>query len=1034
MSLTDLCVRRPVGTTLLTLGVTLLGAVAFRLLPVAPLPQVDFPTISVSASLPGASPDTMAATVAAPLERTLGRIAGVSEITSQSTQGSTRVTLQFDLDRDIDGAARDVQAGINAARALLPTGLPSNPTWRKVNPADAPILIMALTSPTMGPGQMYDAASTILAQKLSQVDGVGQVTVGGSSLPAVRVELDPPALDRLGVGVEQVRAAIAATNVNRPKGSLESTDTHWQIRANDQARTAADYLPLIVSYANGAPVRLRDVASVVDSVQDLRNAGFSGNQPAVLLILYKQPNANVVATVDRVRALLPQLRASIPQAIELRVTMDRTPTIRASLKEVEHALMAAVALVVLVTFLFLGDWRAALVPTVAVPVSLIGTFAVMRLAGFSLDTLSLMALTIAAGFVVDDAVVVLENVSRRIERGQTPLAAALDGAREVSFTVVSMSVSLVAVFIPLLLMGGIVGRLFREFAATLSAAVLVSLAVSLTTTPMMCAVLLRPRGERPHGRFRRGVDRGFAALTRGYGRSLDVVLAHPLLTVLALAATVALNVWLYTIVPKSFFPQQDTGRLMGFVQADQSISFQAMRDKMLQFVEIVRRDPAVDSVVAFTGGGQRNGGAMFASLVPPAERGQTVDQVIGRLRGKLSHVPGASLYMVAAQDIRVGGRQGSGQYQYTLQADDIEDLREWEPRIRRALSQRPELADINTDQQDKGVQTSLVVDRDAVSRLGLSQQLINATLNDLFGQRLVSTIYNPLNQYRVVMEAAPQYSQSPQALADVHVVTSAGARVPLSAFSHWETTATPLSVSHEGMFPATTVSFNLAAGVSLSKGTAAIEDTMRAIGVPSTVQGGFAGTARAFQASLSSQPWLILAALVTIYIVLGILYESWVHPITILSTLPSAGVGAILALLATGIDFSLIALIGVILLIGIVKKNAIMMIDFAVVAARERGLDAREAIREACLVRLRPILMTTLAAMLGALPLVVGSGYGAELRRPLGVSIVGGLVVSQLLTLYTTPVVFIWMDRAGAAGRRWTQRIGARWRRAGASA
>jgi len=1043
---TSFFINRPVATTLLTLGVALAGAVAFTLLPVSPLPQVDFPTISVQAALPGASPETMAATVATPLERSLGRIAGVTEMTSSSSLGSTRVTLQFDLDRNIDGAARDVQAAINAARSLLPTGLPSNPTYRKVNPADAPVMILALTSDTMTQGQVYDAASTILAQKLSQVEGVGQVNVGGSSLPAVRVELNPTALNQYGIGLEEVRAAIAAANANRPKGAVEDSTRHWQIYANDQAKTAAEYLPLIVSYRNGAAVRLADVAEVNDSVQDLRNSGSANGKPSVMLILYRQPGANIIETVDRVKEMLPLLRASIPSAIELTLVLDRTPTIRASLHEVERTLAISVGLVIMVVFLFLRNARAALIPAVAVPVSLIGTFSVMYLCNYSLDNLSLMALTVATGFVVDDAIVVLENVhrhlemsmnvsaqanvseanvksaeaggrsqnvSRHLEEGVSPYRAALQGAREVGFTVLSMSLSLVAVFIPILLMGGIVGRLFREFAVTLSVAVLVSLVVSLTTTPMMCARLLKPHSARPPGRLYVLSERFFAAILGFYRRTLGWALRHGVIMMLILLATVCLNVYLYTIIPKGFFPQQDTGRLIGNIQADQGISFQAMRKKLADFMAIVGQDPAVENVVGFTGGGQRNGGTMFVSLKPLAERKISADQVIARLRGKLSREPGANLFLQPVQDIRIGGRPSNAQYQYTLRADDLAELRSWEPRVREAMSQLPELADVNTDQQDKGLQTSLTIDRDSAARLGITPRLIDATLNDAFGQRQVSTIYAPLNQYHVVMEVAPRYWQQPEALKETWVSAPGGGQVPLMAIGQYQPTNTALSVNHQGAFAASTVSFNLPPGVSLSDATRVIDGAMVRIGVPTSVQGSFQGTARAFQASLESQPWLILAALVTVYIVLGMLYESYVHPLTILSTLPSAGVGALLALLAFNTEFSIIALIGVILLIGIVKKNAIMMIDFALDAERRHGLSPRDAIFQACLLRFRPILMTTLAALFGALPLALslGTGEGAELRQPLGISIVGGLLVSQLLTLYTTPVVYLYLDR-----------------------
>ncbi|HTH40778.1 MAG TPA: multidrug efflux RND transporter permease subunit [Rhodocyclaceae bacterium] len=1026
MNPSALFIRRPVATILLTLGVALAGLLAFGLLPVAPLPQVDFPTISVSASMPGASPDTMASTVATPLERSLGVIAGVTEITSTSSLGNTRITLQFDLSRDIDGAARDVQAGLNAARSLLPTGLQSNPTYRKVNPADAPIMILSLTSPTFSRAQMYDAASTILAQKISQIDGIGQVTVGGASLPAVRVELNPTALNAMGLGPEDVRTAIVTTNANRPKGNLEDGDRYWQLLANDQARTAADYAPVIVSWRNGAPVRIGDVARVEDSMQDVRNAGLVDGKPAVMLILNRQPGANIIDTVDRVNAMLPSLRASIPGAMDLAVVMDRSPTIRASLVEVERTLVLSVILVVLVVVIFLRSGRAALIPAVVVPVSLIGTFALMYLAGFSLNTLSLMALTIATGFVVDDAVVVVENVSRHIEDGAHPMEAALRGAREVGFTVLSMSLSLIAVFIPILLMGGIVGRLFREFAMTLSASILLSLVLSLTTTPMMCARLLRAPTEQTHGMFFRTSERLFNAALNGYRVSLDWALGHGRLMLAILAMTIGFNIYLYGIVPKGFFPQQDVGRLIGSIQADQSISFQAMKEKLTNFVDILRKDPAVDNVVAFTGGGQRNTGMIFVSLKPLAERKLSSDQVIARLRPKLGREPGASLFLQPQQDIRVGGRASNAQYQYTLQADNIDELRQWEPKIRQAFSRLPQLTDVSTDQQDKGLQTSLVIDRDAAARLGLSIQAIDTTLNDLFGQRLVSTIYNPLNQYRVVMEAAPEYWQSPEGLKDVYitVATTSGtsSTVPLAAIARYEPTSTPLAVNHQGQFAASTISFNLPVGTSLSDATKAIDRSLLEQGIPSTLHGSFQGTAKTFQDSLRNQPLLILAALIAVYLVLGILYESLVHPLTILSTLPSAGVGAILALIAFKTEFSVIALIGVILLIGIVKKNAIMMIDFAIEAERRDSLSPQEAIRRACLLRFRPIMMTTMAALFGAIPLAIGAGDGAEFRRPLGISIVGGLILSQLLTLYTTPVIYLYLDRLRLRFLAWRTR------------
>jgi multidrug efflux pump len=1070
-------IRRPVATTLLTFGLAAAGAVAFFKLPVSPLPQVDFPTISVQATLPGASPQDVATTVASPLERHLGQIADVTEMTSSSTVGSTRITLQFGLNRDINGAARDVQAAINAARADLPTSLRSNPTYRKVNPADAPILILTLTSDTMTRGDLYDAASTVLAQKLSQVEGIGEVVVGGSSLPAVRVDLIPQALFKYGIGLEDVRAALGSANAHSPKGGIDVGDQRYQIYANDQANKAADYQSLIVAYRNGAAVRLSDIGEVTDGVENLRNAGLANGKPAVLIILYRQPGANIISTVDLVKGLLPQLRASISPAIDIGLAVDRSTTIRTSLRDVERTLVLAVLLVILVVFAFLRNLRATLVPVVAVSVSLIATFAAMYLIGYSLDNLSLMALTVATGFVVDDAIVVLENITRYIEKGLSPLEAALKGANEVGFTVLSMSISLIAVFIPILLMGGIVGRLFREFAMTISIAIMISLAISLSTTPMMCAVLLRSESGQRHGRLYQVSERFFDAMLNGYRRSLTVALQHPRSIMLILGGVLALNFYLYDIIPKGFFPQQDTGRIIGSIQADQSISFQLMQQKLTQFVTIIKNDPAVETAVGFTGGGQTNSGFMFISLYPPDKRGISVDGVIARLRREMAVVPGATLFLQAVQDIRVGGRASNAQYQYTLQSPTLEELNEWTPKIAAALQKEPNLADVNSDQQNKGLETNLVIDRDTAARLGITVSQIDNTLYDAFGQRQASTIYVARNQYHVVMEVAPRYWQNPETLKDVYISTSGGSvggsqatnavagtvvatgssastnsanaqaarnlatnsigatgkgvastgsavatsqetMIPLSAVAHFTQGATPLAVNHQGLLVANTISFNLPPNVSLSTAVATIESVMNRLGVPATVRGTFQGTAKAFQDSLSNQPYLILAALVTIYIVLGVLYESYVHPLTILSTLPSAGVGALLALMAFRTEFSIMALIGVILLIGIVKKNAIMMIDFALEAERKRGLSSYDAIREACLLRFRPIMMTTMAAMLGALPLAIGMGEGGELRQPLGIAIVGGLILSQVLTLYSTPVIYLYMDRFSAWNRR----------------
>ena len=1013
-------VARPVATTLLAAGLTLAGAVAFTQLPVSPLPQVDYPVISVSASLPGADPETMAATVATPLERQLGRIAGVNEITSSSSLGSTRITLQFDLNRNINDAATEVQSAINAARSQLPSGMPNNPTYRKVNPADAPIMVMTLTSDSMSRGQMYDVASTVVAQKLSQVRGVGQVTVGGSSLPAVRAELNPATLNAYGIGLSDVRNALAAANANRPKGLVEDGERVWWIYANDQARSAAEYLPLIVAYRNGAAVRLPDVAEVKDSVQDIRNAGEANGRPAVLLIINREPNANILQTVQRIRDLVPFLTASIPAAADLGVAMERTSTIRASLYEVEKTLLIAVALVILVVFVFLRRVRATLIPAAAVPVSIIATFGFMYLAGYSLNNLSLMALIVATGFVVDDAIVVLENATRHIEAGMPPVAAALASAQEVGFTVVSMSLSLIAVFIPILFMGDIVGRLFREFALTLSAAILLSLVVSLTLTPMMCARLLK---QQEKSVLHRRSELIFETVRGAYGRSLGWALRHPLLIVALLAAAIGLNVYLYIAIPKGFFPEQDTGRMMGFIRADQTTSFQAMQEKMSQMVQLVRADPAVDTVTAVTGGGfgARNSGFMFIALKPLSQR-PSVGAVIARLRPQLARVPGANLFLVPVQDVRIGGRQGTGTYQYTLQSDDLEALRLWTMRLQAALQSVPQLADVASDQETRGLQATLVIDRVTAARLGVTPDLIDTTLGNAFGQAIVSTIYTEKNQYRVVMEVDPRYAQGPEALKDVYVITPGGAQVPLAAVAHYEYTNTPLSVNHQGQFAASTISFNLPGGVSLSQAAAAIDETMARIGVPVSIQGSFQGTARSFQTTLARQPWLILAAILAMYIVLGVLYESVVHPLTILSTLPSAGVGALLALLAFKAEFTVIALIGVFLLIGLVKKNAIMMVDFALAAERAGDKPPEQAIFEACLLRFRPIMMTTMAAILGALPLVLRRGDGAELRQPLGIAIVGGLILSQLLTLYTTPVVYLYLDRFRLLSKRLMQR------------
>jgi multidrug efflux pump len=1010
-------IRRPIATSLLTAALAMAGVLAFRFLPVAPLPRVDFPTVNVSANLPGASPETMASTVATPLERQFGHIAGVTEMTSSSGLGSTSIVLQFDLTRNIDAAVRDVQAAINAARGQLPANLPSNPRYFKANPADAPIMILTLTSKTVDKPHMYDAADSILAQKLAQIQGLGQVFVGGGARPAVRVEANPLVLNKYGIGLDNVRNILSAANANNPKGQLSDAESSWIVSAADQIKVASKYQPLIVSYHNGSPVRLSDVADVVDSVEDTRNAGLSNGEDAVLIILFRQPGANIIDTIDRVRAELPRLRASISPAINVGIALDRTTTIRASIEDVEYTLIISIILVILVVFAFLRNAWATLIPSVAVPLSLLGTFGIMYLLGYSLDNLSLMALTVSTGFVVDDAIVVIENISRYLEKGLTPMQAALRGAREIGFTVLSMSTSLIAVFIPILLMGGIVGRLFREFAVTLAIAIAVSLVVSLTTTPMMCARFLKPHAQIHHNWLYRTSEAMFEGVLRFYRRSLRIVLQHPQLTLGILLITIGVNIFLYVVVPKGFFPQQDTGRIMGAIQASQDISFAAMRDKLTQFVNIVKRDPAVDNVVGFTGAG--NSARMFIALKPLEERKLTADQVINRLRSKLARVPGASLYLQSAQDIRVGGRGSNSQYQYTLQADNLADLNVWAPRLLEKLRTVPVLRDVNSDQQMKGLQTSLVIDRDTAARLGVPVQNIDNTLYDAFGQRQVSTIFNPLNQYHVVMEVMPQFQQGPEALNNVYVRANSGALIPLGSFAHYEPTNTALQVNHQGQFPSITLSFNLGPGVALGDAVDMINRAERQIGLPANVHGSFQGTAQAFQSSLKNEPLLILAALITVYLVLGILYESYIHPITILSTLPSAGVGAILALILFNTELSVIAIIGIILLIGIVKKNAILMIDFALETERRQGVSSRDAIYEACLLRFRPILMTTMAALLGGLPLALGTGTGSELRRPLGITIVGGLILSQVLTLYTTPVVYLYLDRLSL----WFERI-----------
>lgn len=1004
-------IRRPVATSLITMAILLSGIAAFRFLPVAPLPQVDFPTISVGANLPGASPETMASAVATPLERQFGRIAGVTQMTSSSGLGSSNITLQFDLNRDINAAARDVQAAINASRSQLPADLPGQPNYRKVNPADAPILILALTSDNIPRPQIYDAADSILAQKLAQVEGVGQVSTWGSSRPAVRVEANPYQLNSYGISLERVRAALQSANANLAKGSLSDGQKSWSITDTDQIFKAYEYQPLVVAGHVGAPVRLRDIAQVVDSVEDTRNLGLFDGKNSVLLAIFRQPGANMIDTVDRITAILPVLRASISPSLHLQVAVDRSTTIRASVHDVEVTLIISIILVILVVFAFLRNTWATIIPSVAVPLSLIGTFGIMYLFGYSLDNLSLMALTICTGFVVDDAIVVIENITRHIENGMKPFQAAMKGASEIGFTVLSMSTSLVAVFIPILMMPGIVGRLFREFAVVLSVAIAVSLFVSLTTTPMMCARFLKHESGR-HNWIYKFFESAFDRLLHLYDVSLRWVLRNQLLILGMTFLTAGVCAYLFFHVNSGFFPQQDTGRISGMIQGDQDLSFAAMSQKMRTFTDIVLKDPAVETITSFSGGGAGGSSAhMFGQLRPLSERKLSADEVIARIRKATSKVPGAVLYLQAVQDLSVGGRGSASQYQYTLQADNLEDLKHWAPLLQKRLARIPELRDVNSDQQMHGLQSSLVIDRDTASRLGVSMQAIDNTLGDAFGQRQVSNMYEGLNQYHVVLEVMPSAQQNPDALKSIYVPATAGKLIPLSAFAHFDLSNTALSVNHQGIFPAITLSFNLAPGASLGPAVQHIQEATREIGVPATVHASFQGTAQAFQDSRSSQLFLIITALIAVYIVLGILYESFIHPITILSTIPSAGIGAILAIRFAGSDLNMIALIGIILLIGIVKKNAILMIDFAVQVEREEKIAPLDAIYKACLLRFRPILMTTMAALFGALPLALGHGVGSELRRPLGITIIGGLIVSQMLTLFTTPIVYIYMDR-----------------------